>query len=127
MHQPHPQAEDRRGEAGMKTLFPEMDKELSDDRMADRREKIQRARDHLRDRDFTWLINYLLEHGPQNECNLLLEYEDEDDINVLRDLNALWRVGKLWRINTGFHVGAGCDSFKFGIKGVHKKPKEGDA
>jgi len=47
----------------MKSLFPEMDKEISDDRKAAKREQVQRARDYLKGRDLNWLVNYLLEHG----------------------------------------------------------------
>lgn len=112
----------------MKSLFPDMDKEIADDRKASKREKVQRARDYLKDRDLKWLINYLLEHGPQTEHVAMLEAMDEEyhfkdatkqGFNVLCDLYALWFVRKLWRKPMGRHLGSGEESYLYGIRGVH--------
>lgn len=53
----------------MKSLFPEIEKEIQSDRTAAKREQIQRARDWLKDRDFRWLINLLLDKGPMQRCS----------------------------------------------------------
>jgi len=107
----------------MKSLFPEIENEIREDRLAARREQRQRARDYLRNRDFSWTVNRLLEKGPQTECQLLLQYMEEvggpDAGNVINDLMALWRVGKLWRRCLGYHAGAGCNTYLFGIRRVH--------
>lgn len=118
----------------MKSLFPEMEAEIRQDRRAERRERQQRARDYLRGRDLSWVINHLLEHGPKTECQLLLAthdiHFDHDDQRwamtgeMLGCLIALARVGKLWKASQGIHPGAGVESFLFGIRGVHQRPSK---
>lgn len=112
----------------MKSLFPEMDKEISDDRKAEKREQVQRARDYLKGRDLNWLVNYLLEHGPRTEHVAMIEAMDEEyhlkdaskqGMNVLCDLYALWLVRKLWRRPMGKHPGSGEESYLYGVRGVH--------
>lgn len=116
----------------MKSLFPEMEKELREDRKAERREKVQLARTRLKSRDFVWLINHLLERGPDSEHNLMLDAPDRvNDMNsalsvsleVLLNLYDLWIVGKLWRKPLGIHPGSGEQSYLYGIRGVHKQPE----
>jgi len=110
----------------MKTLFPEMDQEIRDARKAELREAVQRARDWIRNRDTSWLINLLLEHGPQTEMQVLFKHNEDfpyaeprETGGVLADLMALWRLKKLWKEKAGFHWGAGVTSYKFGIAKVH--------
>lgn len=120
----------------MKSLFPEMEKEIREDRLAERREKVQRARDYLRNRDVSWLINRLLEKGPANEHVLMQEiYDEEYDIekawprvsDLLRDLLALWIVKKLWRKEIGIHPGSGEMSYQWGIRRVHSPNGQADS
>lgn len=115
----------------MKTLFPEMDAETREDRLAAKREQRQRARDYLRGADTSWLINRLLDKGPSSELTMLMEIADENlseeehaaqTLAVMRQLWNFWQVGKLWRQSLGVHPGAGCESFRFGIRGVHPIP-----
>jgi hypothetical protein len=115
----------------MKSLFPEIEQEILDDRKAARREEKQRAREYLRGRDVSWLINRLLEKGPQTEASLMWERMEEEfhfedaakhSSEVFSDLWALWKVGKLWRSYVGFHPGAGEKSYQFGIRKVHQYP-----
>lgn len=113
----------------MKTLFPEIEKEISDDRKAMRRERAQRGRDYLRNRDISWTINQLLEHGPCTEVALMFEVMDEEGslvkgMAVLVDLYWLWVVGKLWRTSVGIHSGSGEMSFIYGIRKVHPRNKK---
>jgi hypothetical protein len=112
----------------MKSLFPDMDKEIADDRKAAKREQVQRARDHLKGRDLNWLVNYLLEKGPQTEHWMMWEAMEEEyqlkdaskrGMDVLLDLYALWLVRKLWRVKVGIHPGSGEESYKYGVRGVH--------
>ncbi len=115
----------------MKTLFPEMDEEIRNDRKAARRETVQRARDRLKDRDVSWLVNYLLEKGPVTEHTAMIEamneeYHAGDAVkragDVLCDLFALWLVRKLWRHTLGIHPGSGEETFLYGVRGVHVFP-----
>ena len=112
----------------MKSLFPEMEAEIREDRKASKREERQRARDYLRRQDTSWLVNRLLDKGPESECNLLMEVmqldvgEQERDVLSSRlcgQLHSLWVIGKFWRKSLGIHPGAGVQSFRFGIRGVH--------
>lgn len=112
----------------MKSLFPEMDKEILDDRKAARREQAQRARDWLKGRDLSWLINYLLEKGPSTEHVLMIEAMDEEyhfknaskrGCDVLATVYALWLVKKLWRRWLGVHPGSGEKYYLYGVRGVH--------
>lgn len=103
-----------------KPLFPSMEKEILDDRKAARREEVQRARDYLRNRDLTWLIDFLLENGPQTEHQVLIAGSTADS---LFDLIALWMVKKLWRRSVGIHPGSGEESFLYGIRKVHPVPE----
>lgn len=112
----------------MKTLFPEMEKEIREDRKAARREQAQRAREYLAKRDLSWLINRLLEKGPQTEFRLMHEasedeYHSKDAMArgaaVLQDLYALWLVNKLWRREQGIHPGSGEKYHLYGVRGVH--------
>lgn len=110
------------------SLFPEMDREIQNDRLAAKREEVQRARDYLKGRDLTWLINHLLENGPKTEHALMLEVMDEEfhfkdasrqGMNVLCDVWALWLVKKLWRRSQGIHPGSGEESYLYGVRNVH--------
>lgn len=112
----------------MKSLFPEMEREISDDRKAARREQVQQARHFLKGRDLNWLINHLLEKGPMTEHVMMIaamaeEYHGKDacrrGFDVFRDLYALWLVKKLWRQKRGFHPGSGEESYLYGVRGVH--------
>lgn len=112
----------------MKSLFPEMEKEIRDDRKAARREEVQRHREWLRGRDLSWLVNYLLEHGPQTEHSMMWEaMEDEYDFkvagkraaDVMCALYSLWMVRKLWRRPKGVHPGSGEETYEYGVRGVH--------
>lgn len=108
----------------MKTLFPEMDAEIRDERKAAKRERVQRARRYLRGRDVCWLIDYLVDHGPQTEhAAVIAKYEAggvlADGCGVIDDMVALWLVGKLWRQSQGVHPGSGCEYFLYGIRKVH--------
>lgn len=112
----------------MKSLFPDMDKEIADDRKAAKREQVQHARAYLKGRDLNWLVNYLLEHGPRTEHVAMIEAMDEEyqlkdaskqGMNVLCDLYALWLVKKLWRRKVGIHPGSGEESYEYGVRGVH--------
>jgi hypothetical protein len=111
------------------TLFPEIEQEIRDDRKAARRALVQHARQYLKTRDFSWLINRLLDKGPATEHSLLLELmEEEHSLEngakqvglLLNDLLALWRVGKLWRRSLGIHPGSGQKSFLWGLRKVHE-------
>lgn len=116
----------------MKTLFPEMDQAIRDDRKAAQREKAQHARAWLRGKDLSWLINRLIDEGPETESNLCMELmEEEPDsekfskrvLETLIELHSLWTVRKLWRRSVGIHPGSGEESFIYGIRGVHAPPK----
>lgn len=111
------------------SLFPEIDREAREDRRASRRERVQLARNYLRDRDLSWLINILLEDGPQTEHAIAMEvdaYHFEDFARrvavAFSDLEALCLVGKLWRKDLGIHFGSGERTFLYGIRRVHEKP-----
>lgn len=121
----------------MRSLFPAMEDEIRDDRKAAKRERVQHARNWLKDRDLSWLINYLLEHGPTNEHELGFQALEEHStfpftkdtqgvaklaevFGALINLNA---VGKLWKKPIGTHPGSGEESYLWGIRGVHQKPK----
>ena len=113
----------------MNSLFPDMEREIRDDRRAARREMRQRAREYLSKRDLVWLINCLLERGPTSEHALMIEamgqeYHSKDamrsGLDTLQDLYALWLVRKLWRRKLGIHPGSGEMSFEYGLRGVHK-------
>ena len=112
------------------TLFPELEQEIRDDRKAARREQVQHVRQYLKCRDFSWLVNRLLNKGPTTEHVLLMEAMEEEyhidrasrsAMNVLYDLHALWLVGKLWRRSLGIHPGSGEETFIWGVKGVHER------
>lgn len=112
----------------MKSLFPKMEKEILSDRKAERREKAQRAREYIRGRDISWLINNLLENGPKTEHQMMTEKDHLDGYDhlqfiasLLKDLLALWMVGKLWRISLGIHPGSGEAFYLYGIRKVHNR------
>jgi hypothetical protein len=113
---------------GMKTFFPEMDAEIREDRKAARREAVQRSRDYLRGKDTSWLVNQLLDKGPQREHQLLFQFIDEfgDELSKLSEVEgslvALWRIGKLWRANPVFVPNVGEKSYLYGIRKVHPYP-----
>lgn len=107
-----------------------MEKEIRDDRKASRREAVQMARNYLKSRDLSWLVNRLLDKGPATEHLLMTEawgeeYGSEDackrGLNVLIDLYALWQVKKLWRQPHGIHPGSGEQQYVYGIRGVHER------
>lgn len=114
----------------MKTFFPEMDAEIREDRKAARREAVQRARDYLRGKDTSWLVNQLLDHGPQREHQLLFKFIEEfgDELEKLSEveggLMALWRVRKLWRSSPKFVPEVGEVSYLYGIRKVHPVPEQ---
>lgn len=105
-----------------------MEQEILDDRESARQEQVQRARDYLKARNLSWLINYLLEHGPQTEHALMLEGMDQEyhlgdaverACGILCELNSLWLVRKVWKLKLGVHPGSGEDYHLYGLKGVH--------
>lgn len=109
-------------------LFPDMDREIREDRKALKREQRQRAREYLAKRDLDWLVNYLLEKGPTSEHVLMMEAMDDEyhfknasrrGLETLQDLYALWLVRKLWRRKLGIHPGSGEVSFEYGVRNVH--------
>ncbi len=122
-------------------LIPEVGREVHEERCAAMREAAQRvrqevrkAREHLKARDLRWIIDKLVDEGPQTECAIMFEqmtggsiatlhYSAERAAEAFFDLWALWRVGKLWRVSQGIHPGSGEESFLYGIAGVHEKPK----
>jgi len=114
----------------MKTLFPEMDAEIREDRKAARREGQQRARDYLRGKDTSWLVNQLLDRGPQREHQLLFRYIEEfgDELSKLSEVEgslvSLWLVRKLWRTAPKFVPEVGEVSYLYGIRKVHPYPKK---
>jgi hypothetical protein len=103
---------------------------MKEDRRAAKRERVQLARNYLRHRDLSWIINLLLEKGPMTEMAILFEVPDEWKIedacrsgrDALGTLYSLWLVGKLWRKGAGVHPGCGEKSFIYGIRRVHKRP-----
>lgn len=114
----------------MKSLFPEIEKEILEDRKAARREQVQRARERLKGRDLIWLINRLIENGPASEHWLMFQAMEEEfhskdaskrGMEVLIDLHSLWLTGKLWRLSLGKHPQSGEESYRYGIKRVHQK------
>lgn len=114
----------------MKSLFPDMEAEIRQDREALRRELAQHARQWLKGRDISWLINRLIEKGPQAEVVLLLDrledcYGDNvrDGYDVLTQLHALWLFGKLWKRRIGPHP-SGEVSYLYGIRRVHAAPAQ---
>ncbi len=91
----------------MKSLFPEMDAEIAADRLGERREAVQRAREFLAMNAGIerWVMGRLKE-GPKVDANLMLEAIELSEIpqtsmragmNVLWTTYALWRVGKIRR------------------------------
>lgn len=114
-----------------KPLFPEMEREIRDDRKAERREAVQHARNWLKKKDASWLINHLLEHGPRTELSIMFdvmeeEYQAEEaakkSMEALLLLHGLCITRKLWRRSQGIHDGSGEESFLYGIRGVHPLP-----
>lgn len=112
----------------MKSLFPEMENEIRDDRKAARREQEQRARRYLQDRDTTWVLTRLIDDGPQTDMKLMMERLEHGDSAsdaavVLSDLWALWLIRKLWRSCVEkHHIGSGESVHLYGIRKVHPKP-----
>jgi hypothetical protein len=105
-----------------------MEEEIREDRIAANREMKQRHRDWLAKRDLTWLIDHLVDNGPQSEVALShwlmdqnLEMEDFSRriADVHMGLESLWRIGKVWRKKNGIHPGTGYPSYVYGIKRVH--------
>lgn len=113
-------------------LFPEIAQEIHDDRSAILRKAAQvtrhhkrKAEDYLKGRDTEWIIDYLIDNGPQTEFALMHERMDceLDEIGgVFADVWSLWRVGRLWRASQGKHPAVGEVSFLYGIRGVHAVP-----
>lgn len=113
------------------SLFPEIDREIRDDRVAAHRERVQQARAWLRGKNLSWLINHLLEHGPQTEHALMSVLIDEapslgdlatQGMATLNAVYALWLTKKLWRQEVGIHPGSGEMSYIYGIRRVHPVP-----
>ena len=114
----------------MKSLFPDMEKEIQQDRIAARREVRQHALAYLgkHEKAQSWIVNYLLENGPVTEHTMSLaaletEYFFEDGMDrlgeILGALVALHQIGKLWRVSLGIHPGSGVECFRWGIRRVH--------
>lgn len=116
----------------MKTLFPEMDAEVASDRLAERRERAQRAREFLA-RHYGWerfVLNHLKAEGPAVDVNLaqaaaeLCDWQDGKSHTrafalALGTCLSMWAVGKLWRREfKGHPCGENC--WRYGIKGAHK-------
>lgn len=112
----------------MKTLFPEMDKAITEDRLAQRREEKQRARDYLRDKAGyeSWLIIKLTKDGPTVDANMMLEISELADISdgteimksamtMITVAHAMWLLGKLSKEPAHNHpAGPGC--FLYGLR-----------
>lgn len=115
----------------MKTsLFPEMDREVAEDRLATKRERVQHARARLKNYEkvAAWVMAELLRDGPQVEINLgqkVLELRDSKEpalfrefLDVLTVIVDLWLVGKLWRKEFKNHP-SGERCYIYGIRGRH--------
>lgn len=116
------------------TLFPEMDKEIAEGRLAERREARQRAREYLRGKEGheKWIIKTLTEKGPQLDASMFFELSELCDTGgasggfkqgmpVFAVAHAMWLTGKLWRREFPDHP-SGEKAFTYGIKGVHSIP-----
>lgn len=110
-----------------------MEKEIRDDRKAARREEVQRHREWLKGRDLSWLVNYLIEHGPVTEHVAMSAVMEEEyhlkdaskrGMDVLCGLYSLWMVRKLWRRPKGIHPGSGEETYEYGVRGVHAPNSE---
>jgi hypothetical protein len=116
----------------MKTLFPEMDHEIRNDRLAERREARQLARKTLAENKGTaeWVLRILRIKGPMSGCGLMLELEEivhgspQADVKLLLMpmvvCHALWLNRELWRQEIKNHPSGHVD-YVFGIKGLHEK------
>lgn len=95
----------------MKTLFPEMDAEIASDRLAERREAVQRPHHYLKDKAGyeSWILSRLAK-SPAVDANMMLEISELVDLknehrvdvltpslNIMFVAYAMWRVGKIAR------------------------------
>ena len=91
-----------------------MDREIALDRLADRRERRQRAREYLAGKDNfeTWIVNKLKRDGPTADASMVMEIIElcesgvSDDWNehgiksglqIMMVAHAMWLLGKLRR------------------------------
>lgn len=116
----------------MKSLFPKMEQELASDRLAARREEVQRAREYLRANSGfeIFILDHLAKQGPSVDvtmaltmsalCELKATRNFGQCLNVLPVAMALWRIGKLWRKEFPNHP-CGEQCFIYGLRGQHPK------
>ena len=118
----------------MKTFFPEMDKEIAEGRLAERREARQLARKTLADNQGMrkWILGRLKENGPSTD--LYLAFQLFEILNGSKAYTialsmmpivvafAMWKDGELWRRDFIGHP-SGQKCFMYGIKGRHEVPK----
>jgi len=116
----------------MKSLFPEMEREIASDRLAEQREQRQRAKEWLAANPglVKWILDRLEESGPTLDANLFLELSSLRDVrepiikealDIFAAMWALWLNGVLWRNEFKNHPsGEAC--YTYGIKGFHKQP-----
>jgi hypothetical protein len=111
----------------MRSLFPEMEREIASDRLAERREMTQRAREYLRDKHGfeEFITKRLQESGPEVDANLGLFMAELCEVGhghatltVILVADAMWRVGKLWRKEIKTHP-SGVTCYLYGIRGLH--------
>jgi len=110
----------------MKSLFPEMEREIAQDRLAERREAKQRACEFLRRNPGfeKFVMSHLEKHGPDLDINMWIALSDNCDVpmpeaaKIVIAVWALWKTGKLWTRKFPNHpCGATC--YLYGIRGVH--------
>lgn len=114
-----------------KTLFPEMDTEIARDRLAERREQTQRAREFLRGKEKIqeFILSRLRKGGPAYDVQIADEVRDlgptvrfKDWADTVFSLSAMWKLGRLWRVEVPDHP---CGELVclYGIRGEHQRPK----
>lgn len=114
----------------MKSLFPDMEAELAQDRVAERREAKQLARQYiaLHSGFEKFIMNHLKEHGPSVDANMMLAMFELTEVGkaeymmrVMTTAMAMWRVGILWRREFPNHP-SNERCYTYGIKGTHQRP-----
>jgi hypothetical protein len=117
----------------VKTFFPEMDKEIADDRLAERREARQLARKTLADNQGMrkWILGRLKENGPSTDLDLSFQLSEilngSKAVTIALSMMpsvvafAMWTDGELWRRDFVGHP-SGQKCFTYGIRGKHEVP-----